>query len=859
MREWFFTILLSAVGVLPASAQQFADPQTSADLGSWRTLAIGPGGQLTNLDIQCDQGVRRCSPGVGTVTKVVRTDTYGAWLRDANVPGCGNASDVSGCWRQLVTPSSMPHPVDGNGVYEIVIAPSNTSHLYMYYGGDGCLYSSANKGLTWVADGLLKGPSCIAADPNTGAGGSKFLGPFMAVDPQNEDIVYTATPSSGAFVSTNGGRSWSPVIALGAGSSMGGQQGGGTIFAFDPTSAVAEGKKQGIYACTYGIGVYHSTDGGATWTLTSNTPTTCRHLVVDPTGVVWLTDDSHGSHNLNVYSGSWITLAPVTDQAKWQSIAVDTNNCSSSASCRVVVADDSGQFAITTIGATAGTRGFSERYYRKSRAAADVPWLAVTNENYMTNGNQMFDPTQSNTLEFAEGIGYWRCNPPASSSAAFVWNSLSAGIQQLPSLWGISPPGGNPILTFWDRPVFVSSDPNVYPASHGLSFKSSIISGWGIDYAPSNPKVIVALANFFGDSSGYSINGGGDGGPANWRPFGSLPDEISPGGNGNTTPAFVGGSIAASTATNFLIALSNNGDLYYTNDGGNSWAKSLIPGVPQSATAITNDVTEAGSTTLHFASVPPEVTAGLSAGHSYNVTDVSVSSSTVRAVSASGTTVTVASAFNKPINRNDAIVFKTETGWGNAYYNNRHIVCADGAGNGTFYAYNYGPTPSAAGIYLTTNGGAKWAKAFSGQFPGAFTSSRLECVPGASHSGEMFFTAGYNSGKHPNNQDFYECTYRAGSITCKPLFNVKDVWAFGFGKAKPDASGYPTIYILGAVNVGTSYKMGLWRSTDHALTWTQLPNPSSLDGVQVLIGDLNTYGRVFVCFSGSGCEYGQFN
>src|SRR5208282_5290867 len=203
-------------------------------------------------------------------------------------------------------------------------------------------------------------------------------------------------------------------------------QGGGTIFAFDPTSRISGGVKQGIYACTYGLGVYHSTDGGVSWTLTPNTPTTCRHIVVDPTGVVWLTDDTNGNRNIDVYNGSWINLSLVTDQGKWQSIAVDINNCSSSATCRVVVGDASGQFNITSAGASGGGRGFSARYYRRSRVAKDVPWLGVTNENYMSNGNQMFDPTQSNTLDFAEGIGYWECNPPSSSSTDFTWNSVSA-------------------------------------------------------------------------------------------------------------------------------------------------------------------------------------------------------------------------------------------------------------------------------------------------------------------------------------------------------------------------------------------------------------------------------------------------
>src|SRR5437868_12482541 len=40
--------------------------------------SIGAGGQLTRVDIQCDQGVGVCNNS-GTTTMVVRADSYGAY------------------------------------------------------------------------------------------------------------------------------------------------------------------------------------------------------------------------------------------------------------------------------------------------------------------------------------------------------------------------------------------------------------------------------------------------------------------------------------------------------------------------------------------------------------------------------------------------------------------------------------------------------------------------------------------------------------------------------------------------------------------------------------------------------------
>ena len=148
---------------------------------TWRPVKIGGGGFISGIDIAPDG------------KKVCRTDTYGAYLFNVG----------TGLWEQLVTSLSMPVADagvgTGVGVYEIVIAPSNTARFYMTY--NGYVFRSDNSGATWTRTAFTQDTD---ANPNDSFRG---FGPKMAVDPQNADIVYVGVPS-GLFVTENAGTSW---------------------------------------------------------------------------------------------------------------------------------------------------------------------------------------------------------------------------------------------------------------------------------------------------------------------------------------------------------------------------------------------------------------------------------------------------------------------------------------------------------------------------------------------------------------------------------------------------------------------------------------------------------------------------
>ncbi len=162
-------------------------------------------------------------------------------------------------------------------VYCMAIAPSNPSVLYAAT-EPGSFFRSADKGLTWtsVSDTLY---SC----------GSKSI----AVDPFNENIVYTYDGSANVLLkTTTGGAGWSILGSY--------TYGGG--------NAIAINRNSGRILVTGGTSIYYSDNAGATWTMApgSTVTGTLYDLVLNPTG----TDTVYAVGSL---TGSLITLLRSTD------------------------------------------------------------------------------------------------------------------------------------------------------------------------------------------------------------------------------------------------------------------------------------------------------------------------------------------------------------------------------------------------------------------------------------------------------------------------------------------------------------------------------------------------------------------
>jgi photosystem II stability/assembly factor-like uncharacterized protein len=698
----------------------------------WRPLRVGAGGYLTGLDISPDGKV-----------KLVRTDTYGAYA--------WNPSRRE--WRQLVTAQSMPESDrflhDNPGVYEIRVAPSDPERFYMAF--DGFVYRSDDAGHSWRRTPFPRA-AMNANDP------FRTNGQKMAVDPAAPDRVLVGTAEKGLFLTDDGGRHWTEIaqLPLGAATPEGGHPGIAGI-AFDPHSAEAGGRTATVYAASYGHGVYRSQDGGATWVPLEGGPRNVTHASVARDGAYYGVGDD-GAAVWRHDGAGWSDITPDERGARgkgaWSAVVADPAHGD-----RILVARSDGSLAISSdSGKTWRPRGRRRRFAsgRLTRVARDVPWLAWTEESFMSVGDMALDPVHPDRLWLAEGIGVWQTsvNEAFDGDPSLVYESRSAGVEQLVANQIVAPPGGKPLLASWDRPVFRIDDPDRYPSRHGPNNSHAIVMGWALDYAASEPSYVAGIFNWWGvEESAFSRDGG-----TTWTPFPSSPPATSAGK--------IGGSLAVSTPLNLVWAPSNNGQPYYTRDGGATWLAAEIPGAPASG----------------------------------------------------------------------------DTGWGFAYYLNRHIVAADRVAPGTFYLYN-----APRGLYRSTNGGASWTLVHPGEIaPWSAFNAELLTAPG--QAGRLFFTSGPQGGAndpHPANNPLMRSA--DGGKTWTPVANVLEAHAIGFGKG---TAANPAILVVGWIKG----KYGVWRSEDDAATWTQIGDfpLGILESIGAISGDGDDPNRVYVGFRGAG-------
>jgi photosystem II stability/assembly factor-like uncharacterized protein len=511
-----------------------AAPDDSSNLKGteWHPLRIGAGGFLTGIDMSLDGS-----------TLVVRADTYGAYIWNQS----------SSQWTQLVTTHSMPVEdvgVDKNtGVFEIRVAPNLPTRLYMVY--RGFIYRSDDRGNRWVKTAFARANVDANDDFRT-------MGQKLAVDPANPDVVYAGTPVGGVFVTENGGRTWRPLSAIPKGAAAkNGKYPGITGIAFDPKSGSSGLKTKTVFIASYGSGVYRSTNAGVNWTRLNGGPTDVSHAKMSVDGAYYATGND-GSSVWRYDASGWANITPTKDS--WGTVVPDPSDAG-----HIIAVSSGGSLMISY------NRGNSWSAKLESlRVATDIPWLAWTNEEYMSAGDMLFDGAHPNRLWFAEGIGVWYTDLPTipNSTRSVTFNSQSRGIEQLVANQVLAPPGGQPVIASWDRPVFYVTNKDEFPKVHGPDNEYEIIMGWALDYASTRPSFIVGLFNWRGkEKSGFSADSG-----QTWQPFPNYPPLVS--------SNKVGGSIAASTPSNFVWVPSNNGSPFKTSDGGVTWTPVSIDGVP---------------------------------------------------------------------------------------------------------------------------------------------------------------------------------------------------------------------------------------------------------------------------------------
>lgn len=154
-----------------------------------------------------------------------------------------------------------------------------------------------------------------------------------------------------------------------------------------------------------------------------------------------------------------------------------------------------------------------------------------------------------------------------------------------------------------------------------------------------------------------------------------------------------------------------------------------------------------------------------------------------------------------------------------------------------FYAYN----TSSGAFYASTDSGKTFSNKVSLNSGG---STIIRATPG--FEGDVW-VALYNNGlTHTTNS----------GMSFTKVSGVSAASAVGLGKAASGKS-YPSVYIWGTVNNVT----GLFRSDDQGAMWTRINDDAHEFGGpgngQFVLGDMGTYGRVFMSTVGRGIIYGD--
>lgn len=545
----------------------------------WHTLSIGAGGTPRHGTVATD----------GTV--LLGTDTYGAYVK---LPGGTR-------WYQLMTTGSMPagtlnSKVNAAGVYEIAICSGNTNVAYIIY-GDGKVYKTTNlksaaTGVTWTqlsAFSALAGPPIANPIPNF----QNNYGPLMACDPANTagNILLIGTPTNGAYVTSDGGTSFSKISGIANGT------GNGTAVIFDPTSSVtgsgSTAATQGIYALATGTGTYRSTGGaGGTFNRlnTTNEPSSFNHLFVDTTGKLWVVTTATGTA-IRTYNGSAWSINTLSDATGTVNLTVSPQN-----SLLVVAFSPFGFIYISQDGGATWASGAS---FTTVVNNGDTPWLSTytSNNPSITIGAIFFDPLTSGQLDMIGGqFDYWTGVPTADLvTPSITYTPLALGIEQLDAQVVLAPTGtSNVVLGSLDLPIWYKTsatfNTNATTRLPSYGSVSQISHGWSADWCGTSPTTIAFLAEEgFGSHqvSGVSTNGG-----ASYTAFGQVPA---------FSTSTAGGTIACSTP-NTMVWLPRCGTKpYRTTNGGSSWVVSTTSFTgnfaPCGSTGLQASVAEADKTT----------------------------------------------------------------------------------------------------------------------------------------------------------------------------------------------------------------------------------------------------------------------
>jgi hypothetical protein len=554
---------------------------------NWKSVAIGGGGFVSGIVFSPAQS--------GLV--YARTDVGGFY----------RSTDGGAHWVALTDgyPASMGNTLGGES---IAPDPGNANNVYAAGGmyesaGNGVILSSTNQGASWTINPI--------GVPMGGNDTGRGMGERLAVDPNDGAILYFGSRGSGLYKSVNSGGSWTKVTAFPATGDVNatGTSWGLPVVAFDKRGGSASGSTT-IYVAaattTAGSNLYHSTDGGTSWTEIAGGPTglMAHHAAVGSDGTVWLAySNNYGPYNTTgvtlvgqvwKYSatGAWTNVTPASNWGGMAGgISVDAQNPSHVivstldwyAPDRLLATTNGGAswsvigqppLAGNPVGSTYDDQGAAYWYAGGAQiGTGPTNWVEAV----------ALDPFDSNHAMHGTGAGIWSSSNIGSATGAngqgVTWTFADQGLEETVPQFMLPSVSGAFLGAIGDLGGMRNTDLDTYSTTGEYTNPTQSNVNW-IDFAESNPSFVVRVGNSGKVASdvAYSTDNG-----VTWTPCATAV-------TGYTTANKMQSVAVATDGSRFIASpASGSGTAAFTTNNGGSWTTTT--GLPSGAIVAADRVT----------------------------------------------------------------------------------------------------------------------------------------------------------------------------------------------------------------------------------------------------------------------------
>ncbi|RSS51682.1 carbohydrate-binding protein [Streptomyces sp. WAC07061] len=503
---------------------------------TWRNAQVVGGGYVTGLVFNPrEKGLL-----------YARTDMGGAYRWDTGAEQWIPLTDWLGekDWNLLGIDALATDPVEPDRLYLATGTYTNN------WAGNGAILRSTDRGRTFQRTDL---PFKLGGNEDGRGAGER-----LAVDPGNNGTLLLGTRKNGLWRSTDHGATWSQVSSFpvkdGAGS------GAGISFV---TYGPAGSKTVYVGVADRSTSLYRSTDGGSTWQAVPGQPTgqMPQHGVLAGDGSLYLTYTNalgpNGVTGGSVWkhtpaAGAWKNVSPSQGGYGFSGLAVDPRKPST---VMVTTLDrwwPEDEIYRTTDGGTT----WKALAATSVRDASAAPYVGTGTGHWMTA--LAIDPFDSGHVLYGTGSGILRSKDAGASDGGGTshWSVGARGLEETALLDAIAPPGGAQVITaMGDLGGFRHDSLTEVPAGR---LKNPMMSNsTSIDFAQSNPSMMVRVGRGGAQDGAYSTDGG-----RNWNGFASEPVAGADSGR------------VALSADGSVIVWTQAGQVPYRSaDKGASWTK----------------------------------------------------------------------------------------------------------------------------------------------------------------------------------------------------------------------------------------------------------------------------------------------